>query len=420
MPQLSAPAISFLCTRVVVALATGQLIGCVSEVTPADVPGSLPSALLVCPMQAAAGQPFTVDGSASADLDGPFASVVLRLDPGGTEVADLVGTFTVADPGVATVALRVIDGDGNAAEARCRVMVVGPGVDPGDPEEPADPTEPTEPSDPGEPGDPYEPPPGAGTPVDVTGSFALVAWDSVEMNGGILDPARQCGATAHLGLVELSQQGSRVSMTLRTCALVPPTVQAGFSVLHNVTLPDAFVDSLQALGPIDVELGAAVVGATFAPALDELGRARVVGAALASDDEALPTNQFDQRVRDDDDDGWPGISIFGSMGAQSIAYRRSIRAFSGVVMSDNEIAGSAPGSYRVDSDAGLFALLAVLMPSGTGLPSTFRMVRIDGAHGAEDLRGADAAADCSDLRAFRDQLMQTLLPPAPPADCPSY
>lgn len=377
---------------------------CAADVDPSVSGPSLPSASLSCPAEVAVGVPFEIDGTASLDLDGPFADVRLRVQPGDHELTELSGTFTLASSGIATAALVVTDSDGNLAEARCRVSVRGAGDEPGVPPGPDDPSGPTPP----------------GQPVDLSGEFALIAYDRPELEGGGLDPARQCAAAPQISRVHLEQTGEHVAMTLQTCRVTLPTVQVFLAGVQESEVPDAVVDAMPTLGPIEWHLERAATGAAFAPPAAALGRAQVVGATLASDSEPLPTDAGDARVIDADHDGEPGVSILSTFGAQSVIVRRMIRAFSGVISSADEIEGAAEGSYRVDSDSSLLSPLAFLVPTGVGMPSTFSMVRVDGANGTEDLRGDDGALDCADLRAAAEQLLARAPPPATPADCPSF
>lgn len=371
---------------------------CATDVAPPTIGPSLPSALLTCPAVADAGAPFVVDGSSSRDPDGPFAEVTLRVLPGDLVLHDLSGTFVVAASGVATASLAVVDGEGNRAEARCRINVRGAGG--GD-------------DDAGWPSDP-------GGPVDLTGDFALVAYDRPELSGAILDPARQCSAAADVGIVHLEQTGTRVTMTMRTCAVDLPSVKVWFSDVQRSSVPVPALEAFPVVGPLQWDLERAEIGASFAPPLAELGVAQVVGATLDDPDAALPTDAADARVTDDDLDGDPGVTIESNFGPQLVVVRRAIRAMSGVITSSDEVDGASEGSWRVDSDSSLLSLLDFLVPTGVGLPSTFGMVRVDGANDALDLRGSDGVLDCGDLRAAKELLEQRVPAPAMPADCATF
>lgn len=388
----------------VVSLAALGVASCASQVAPSTVGPSLPTASLVCPAEVRVGSPFELDGSASRDLDGPFADVRLLVQPGEQEVAELTGSFTLAASGIATATLVVTDADGNVAEARCRLMARGAGDDPVGPPGPDDPGGPSEP----------------GQPVDLSGDFAMVAYDRPALEGGALDPARQCAAAPQVALVHLEQSGTRVSMSVRTCVMTLPTVQVFMVGLQHSDVPAAVADAAPVLGPIAWELGRAETGAAFAPPGDALAQPVVLGATLASGSEELPTDAADTRVVDADHDGEPGVSIESTFGPQSIIVRRVIRVLSGVIVSANEIEGAAEGSFRVDSDSSLLSPFAFLVPTGAGLPSTFSMARVDGANGAPDLRGPDGALDCTDVRAAADELLAQVAPPAAPLDCPMF
>lgn len=374
---------------------------CTNGLSPTDGGPTLPVASLSCPAEVRAREPFVVDGAASRDLDGPFAEVRLRVLPGDVELPELSGTFTVASSGIATASLTVTDGDGNVAEARCRLLVLGGG------EGPSDPSDPTGPGAPGQ-------------PVDLSGGFAMVAYDRPELEGGALDPARQCAASPQLSIVHLDQAGTQLSMSIEACAMTLPTVQVWLMGLQESTVPDAVVDALPVLGPITWQLERAETGASFAPPAAVLAAAQVLGAELTSATDELPTDAMDERVTDDDNNGEPGVSIESTFGPQNVIVRRIVRALSGTIVSSDEINGAAEGSYRVDTDSSLLSPLAFLVPTGAGLPSTFGMVRADGGDRALDLRGADGALDCADLRAAFDDLQARVPAPALPSDCPSF
>lgn len=361
----------------------------------AAAPG-LPVAVLSCPEEARVGVPFDVDGSASSDGDGAFASVSLRLSPGDQEVADLRATFTAQSSGVATVILVVTDASAQVAEARCRIAVGGAGSDP----------------TPGEP-----PAPGTPGTVDLSGAFALVAWDRPQLEGGALDPERQCAAAPHLSLVTMEQQGAQWSMTLEACVLTVPRVQVFALGRQDTEVPAALLEALPRVGPFSVTLSSSAVGATFAAGVVP---PLVAGADLASDQEELPTDAGDPRVRDDDGDGAPGVTLVSNVGGLEVAYRRAVRALSGVVVSADEIDGSALGSFRVDTEASMLSFLGAFAPAGTGLPSTFRMLRADGAHGTQDYSGADGVLTCDDLRAHQEALLAQLPAEPVPAGCASF
>ncbi len=384
--------------RALIPLAIIGLGACATEVTPAAVGPSLPTALLSCPATAQAGEPFVVDGSASNDPDGPFTEVSLRVLPGDLVLRDLSGTFMVAASGVATATLSVVDGAGNTAEARCRINVRGAGDDPDEPGWPSDPA----------------------APVDLSGDFAIVTYDRPELTGMVLDPARQCSIASEIDLVHLEQSGTHMSMTIRACAIDLPSVRVLLAGVQTSTVPAENVDRLPPFGPIEWELERAEVGVPFAPPLEQVGVAQILGADIDDPNGALPTDAADPRVTDDDQDGQPGVTIDSSSGPQNTIVRRVVRAMSGVIVSSDEIDGSSEGSWRTDSDSSLLSLFDFLVPTGVGLPSTFGMVRVDGGNAALDLRGADGALTCDDLRAAKAMLVQRIPAPALPEDCPAF
>ena len=265
-----------------------------------------------------------------------------------------------------------------------------------------------------------------GDPVDVTGSFALVAYDRPRLandpsgtasanHTDTLDPSPQCADAPVLALVSFVQQQRHVSMTLRYCAIAMPNVQTasnGVTALQSTSWSAAAVDALPALGPVVFDLERAEAGALFAPPLDDvagLGVANVVGARLADDNAALlPADWNDAELSDDDGDGWPAVTVNSSAGVEDIVYRRFLRAMSGTIVSSDEIDGSNEGSWRADADVGIVSFVDFMVPVGTGEPSTFHMSRVD------------PAATCDDVRGDLEALLASFPAPATPADCPAF
>ncbi len=372
--------------------------GCTNQVVQAAGPGG-PVAVLVCLDRVEPGVAFDVDGSGSHDVDGALASTLLSLP--GQEVSALSGSFTVAAAGIATARLVVVDEDGLAAEARCRIQV-GDVADAVLPEAPEEPVEPVEPGDEA----PVEEPRVPGAPVDLTGTFALVAFDAPVLSGSLaMSPARQCATAPTVSLVRLVQTGRHVSMTATTCSLTMPTVNMMLVGAQRTTAPDSFVDALPAL-TAEFDLAHGEVGDRFAPL--PTGGAQVVGAVVTVDD-ALPTDPADARATDDDADGAMGVRIASSAGDQQIAWRRFVDGFDGVIASGDVIDGSVPGSYQATAESTLlsFSLFDFLVPGGAGLPSTFQMTRT-------------TDQSCAEVRAHLEAIIAAAVPPALPADCPAF
>ena len=367
------------------------------------------------------GVPFVLDGTAST---GDALTAELSVIPGDQKETALTGTFTVSVAGPATARLVVTDGKKHVAEARCRILVAGAAVDPPAPP-PADGPPDAPPADP-PPGDGTTPPDAPvvhGDPVNLTGSFAMVSYDNPQMHGGALDPQTQCASAPQISLVSVTQTDGHVSMTSSPCVLTMPRVQVLGMGTEVSTAPDALV---QALPPMQADFDlVAETGQSFAPPLSQIGKASVVGANLLDPNGPLPTSSSDPQVVDDDNDGNPGATVLSTVAFlgdmnEYLVYRRFVREMHGLITSSNEIDGSAPGSFRVDGESALLNGLDLFVPTGVGLPSTFKMTRVDGQNGAADFRFTDGTLLCEDLLAHTDEIMATLPAPPVPADCPQF
>ncbi len=392
------------------AAALALVPACTNEIQSGGPAGSFPVAVLACPDHVAANAPFDVDGSASTFDDAPGATAELKLAPGGDSVPDLSGQFT-APAGIATVSLSITDAKGNVAAARCRVVVDAPADDGGDNgggDPVVDPVDDpgTNPDDGG--GDPgVDPVTSPGAPVDLTGTFALVAFDNPELTDGALDPSRQCARAPMLARVSIAQTGNHVDMTLHTCHVTMPSVQVFLFGVSDSSAPDRAIEQMGDL-TASFDLDDASVGATFAPTMDRLGVPLIGGALLPNPFGSLPTDPSDPAVDDPDGDQQPGITLDTSYGPQLVVLRRTIRAFSGIIESSDAIDGGAPGSFQVDGESSLLSPAAFLVPSSRSRPSTFRMSRI-----ADD-------ATCDDIRAQADALESAAIAPAWPGGCASF
>ena len=364
--------------------------GCTNKLAPAIADG-LPVAALVCPAAVEKGVEFVVDGTAS-DPGGAIATTTLTLDDQVVEA--LSSSFVVDRDAVVTVRLVVVDDELNTAEARCRIAVGDIGEE----------TLAPDPDDDDDDDDlPVEAPRVPGVPVDLNGGFALVAWDFPELSGSlVMSPARQCAAAKTVAFVQVQQTGAHISLSAKTCALTMPTVATWLGP-QRTTAPPALVAALPPL-VAEFDLAFGEVGDRFTAVA--AGQGQVVGA-VAADDEELPTDAADPRVRDSDGDGQPGVTVASSSGDQQITHRRFVDAFDGVVVSNDEIDGSEAGSWLVNSESSLvgFSLVDFLVPSSRGQNSTFKMTRT-------------AATSCAELLAGVDSLPAPA-PPAMPADCPA-
>lgn len=363
-------------------LAIVVTIAAVAACAPSEPPAGLglPIALVSCPSEPVAiGDAFTVDGSSSSDDGTLTASLIV-----GAERADaLTGTFTAANPGVTTAVLTVTDETGQTATAKCRVVVVGDAPVPGDPDVPGD----EEPVEPGEPL-PEE--------VNLTGAFAFVANDRPRLVGNSIGDTPQCAPAPQVALVNMEHSGDDVTMSLKWCDLQGADVIATVFGEQDMVVPAETTALLPTVGPFTFALD----GNTFAPPLEEIARPLVLGATLADPvNDALPNTTEATNLTDEDGDGTEGVPVFVNGVQFNVIYRRILFALSGTVFSSNEIDGSAEGSYRASGEVGLLnEFLQSQVPNAEALPSTFKMLRVDGANAnAIDFRGGDGVVTCADL-----------------------
>jgi hypothetical protein len=355
---------------------------------------ALPIAELACPAHVDAGSQFDVDASASEPPAGEasFKSATIAMVPGAATPKDALAsglktalTAPNSAHAVVTVKLVVTDKKGRTAEARCRITVDPAAAGEGE----------------GEGGEGE----GEGAPIDLTGSFAMVAFDMPELSGGNLDPSVQCGPAPVLALVGVQQTDKHVSMTITPCAVWMPDVQILNSGVQTMQVPGAVTAALPPLSA-DFDLASTSAGTAFAPPLDQLGVAEIVGARLADPDGPMPTDANDPQVSDDDRDGWPGVTVFASGNAQDVIYRRYIRAFDGTIESNDLV----DGTWRADTSAALLSsnFFFDTIPVGSGLTSSFQMTRVD------------ASSTCDDLLGNSDALISAAPSVAPPDDCPEF
>jgi hypothetical protein len=395
--------------------------GCTAEVTTVATIAAPVATFTTCPPTARVGEAFTVEATASSLL--PLEQTTLYLPPFDS-VEGTTMTVTPTLPGILTARLEVSDGKLSAV-ARCRILVEGEPINVAPPPPPVDETDDEVPPtddpvvDDVDPGIGVEEPAPTGSAVDLNGQFVMLSYDRSEMNWLTLDPQRQCGVTPTLQLVQLTQSGSTVTMSMQTCSFDIPAVRVLGADVQVTSVPDALIDSIPVQGPFTFNVDA-VSGAAFAPPLSQVGVPVVMGANLADPTDDLPWYDWDDRVIDSDANGFPGVSLMSSVGAQHLVMRHTIRAFAGFIRSSNLIEGTSEGSFRVDNESSLLSLLDIFVPAGVGLPSTFQMRRIDGANDALDLRGSDGVLTCDDVRAHATQLEAAFPPLANPDSCPSY
>jgi hypothetical protein len=386
---------------VVGVVALANLAGCTNQMGPAVTLGKgLPIARLSCPSHVDKGANIHVDGSGSGD-DGSLVTQDLRI---GTldgavhdEASGLEADFVVDRDLVVTVTLHVIDDANNEAFAACRVIVgdVSAADIAPDDEEDDDGVD----EDPVDGGDDHGAPRAPGTPVDIDGNFALVAWDAAQVSTFGLEPGTQCAPAKSVSLVTVHQTGTHVALSMKTCSISLPAVDSWIGRQIS-SFSDAAIRAMPSL-TAEFDLPYAEVGDPFTAVTAPTGM--VLGADVA-DGEPLPTDSTLTNVIDSDGDGRPGVNMHTIDGDgelvddHAVVYRRAVAAFAGTVVSDDEIDGSAPGAWQVNGETALLDDWAdLLTPDAVGLPSTFKMTRT-------------AALRCSDLSDL------DALPAPPPPD----
>jgi hypothetical protein len=367
------------------ALFAGALAGAGCENAVGSSAPAPPTASLACPDHADVGVEFVIDGSASTADGDTFKDIALTVIEnlgGGVHepLTELRHALTLDHDAVITAVLDLKSDTGMPASARCRFTVGDPFVvDP--PPPPPDPTDPTEPSDPSEPREP-------GVPVDLTGTWAFFAYDAIHVSTFGLSPGEQCAPAPTVAFVTLTQDGTHVSMTAKTCSISLPAVDTWIGPQISRFTPAA-VAALPALAS-EFELAHGEVGDVFRPI--SAPRDLVAGANLPAG-AGLPTSSGATGVFDADGDTFPGVALdtYDDAGAlvdnHEVIYRRTVRAFSGVVVSSDVIEGAAPGSWEVDGETALLDDVAgFLVPDHVGDASRFKMVRTN-------------ATSCADLPA---------------------
>lgn len=247
---------------------------------------------------------------------------------------------------------------------------------------------------------------------DLTGTFVQHSPARVKLTAGTLTPNPQCVLAPAIQKVEILQQGAEVDVRYTTCLLTLPPVT---SVAGEVTTstPPAFTASVPVVEQ-HVTLDDVAIGARWEPPESVV----VSGAELANPrTDALPVNEDDPRVRDDDGDGEPGLTVTASIGGeQHIAYRNFGRT-RGIIESSNRIVGAALGDLVARTESSVFGVGASFAPQVTALPSVVELVRVDGRNGATNADAdGDGAVSCQEIIDAAANAL-TLAAPATPKDC---
>ena len=207
------------------------------------------------------------------------------------------------------------------------------------------------------------------------------------------------------------QTGDAIDAVYTTCfvTLAPVT-----SIVGEVTTtaPPAFVGAIPSVHA-QFSLADLAIGAAWAPPASVV----VAGAELASADDALPSSDDDDRVRDSDGDGRPGVTVLSSIGGEQNITFRNTGVTRGVVLSSNRIVGANVGDMSALPESSVLGAGNAFLPEFESLPSVFELVRVDGQHGAPDAdTNGDGEVSCNEIVDAADFLF-TLTAPATPLDC---
>ena len=266
---------------------------------------------------------------------------------------------------------------------------------------------------------------GADAPAyDLTGEWVQISWGAVKLSGSIALAGTQCVVAPAFHRVSVVAEGDRLVARSKTCAIEMPDVKIIDGSMSSTTVTPAFAAAIPE-SAADWQVDGRELGANLTLVPGSYDEVVVVGADMGQDlNGALPTESSDARVVDADGDGHPGLTVVNSYkGEQHIVTRMRTGAFTGVVVSSAEIDGSEPGALTGSSDMAILDLdflSGALAPRTDALPSTFKLLRADGRHGADDwsLRDGVAGFTCDDADpALRDLIKQRAPAPAVAADC---
>ncbi len=151
--------------------------------------------------------------------------------------------------------------------------------------------------------------------------------------------------------------------------------------------------------------GSFVPGSDGVSVLSFPDKTEVAGAVLASDTDPLPTDPLDPRVIDEDNDGYPGITVkLGGIAPGSLySVQKQITSVVAVPVAPDRLEGAltfTSSQVVLDSNPTTLATLyaqSTTLPDLTACASTFAMVRVGGLP-AVDGGAIDASAmDAGDI-----------------------
>lgn len=195
----------------------------------------------------------------------------------------------------------------------------------------------------------------AGTTPNLAGSWAML---QVYPRIAELPLVGESAQTSYVvQLVEIEQDGVSLFMTDRYCF----TVIEESSSIAATEIPDAFMASLRP-EPRTATLSETDVGIAF----EQPTYIEVRGAILENPDtDELPTDPEDPQVIDQDDDGFPGmtvnVSLLGLMEGQIYVVQRVQYALQGVALSEDRI----EGLIEWTDEQNVLAATSALLMAGT-------------------------------------------------------
>lgn len=252
-----------------------------------------------------------------------------------------------------------------------------------------------------------------GTPqFDLNGTFVQVGSGRVRLRSGSLVPDPQCVLAPSLVRVDVEQTDLDVTATFTTCDVTLPDVNTLVGRVSS-RAPASFIDAIPPVTET-FTIGDPALGAEWAPPASVV----VAGAALDDpENDALPTESDDPRVRDDDGDGNPGVTVENSLGGDQYIVFRNRGSARGRITSSVRIVGDSEGDLLAVTETSVFGIGGGFVPEREALPSVVEIVRIDGRYGAPDLDAdGDGVCSCEEVRAAAAALALLVVPDTP-FDC---
>ena len=247
---------------------------------------------------------------------------------------------------------------------------------------------------------------------DLNGVFVQVGPARVRLTSGALAPNPQCAIAPSYVKVDFVQTGLDVAAVYTTCRVTFPPVASIAGTITNAA-SSSFYDAVPVV-QASVRLPSPAIGAAYEPP------ASVVVAGAVLDDpanDALPTEPDDPRVRDDDGDGEPGVTVTNSLGGEQRIVYRNTGSARGLVRSSTRVEGASVGDLVAVTETSVFGVGGAFLPDVEGLPSVVEIVRIDGAYGAPDADAdADGVVSCAEVADLAPSVA-LLQPPDTPFDC---